>query len=86
MVDGVDTSSVSANLPSPSEDPEGALTAAVTLRGLAERLESAAVVAAIDQGWSWTQVAQALGVSKQAAHKKHTKKTSPKKTAKKGKT
>ena len=31
---------------------------------------SAAVAAALEQGWSWAQIAQALGVSKQAAHKR----------------
>ena len=79
MVDGMDTPGITSKLPSPTEDPEGALTAAVTLRGLAERLESAAVDTAIDQGWSWTQIAQALGVTKQAAHKKHTKRKTNKK-------
>ena len=74
MVDGMDVSGVESNLPSPVDNLEGALTAAVTLRNLGERLEAAAVQAAIDQGWSWTQVAQVLGVTKQAAHKKHTKK------------
>lgn len=59
------------SLPSPSEDPEAALNAAVALRNLSEGLEAEAVQAAIDQGWSWAQVAQALGVSRQAAHKKH---------------
>ncbi len=59
------------SLPSPTEDPEGALTASVTLRRLSERLEEDAVQAAIDQGWTWAEVAQALGVTRQAAHKKH---------------
>ena len=78
----MDAAGVESNLPSPTKNPEAALTAAVTLRSLAERLESAAVEAAISQGWSWTQVAQALGVSKQAAHKKHTKNTKIQKTEK----
>jgi DNA-binding XRE family transcriptional regulator len=25
----------------------------------------------VEQGWTWAQVAEALGVSRQAAHKKH---------------
>jgi ATP-dependent Clp protease ATP-binding subunit ClpA len=29
------------------------------------------VATAVGQGWSWSQIALALGVSKQAAHKKH---------------
>jgi DNA invertase Pin-like site-specific DNA recombinase len=42
----------------------------VALRRLADQLEQAAVERAIDQGWTWSQVAQALGVTKQAVHKK----------------
>lgn len=55
----------------PPEDPEAALAAVVALRHMAEQLEKKAVREAIKQGWSWSQVAQALGVSKQAAHKRH---------------
>ncbi len=62
---------LSQALPSPTDDPEAALSTAVALRNLAESLESAAVQAAMDQGWTWAQVAQALGVTRQAAHKKH---------------
>lgn len=57
-------------LPSP-DNPEEALAAVVALRRMAEQLERKAVKAAIAQGWSWSQVAEALGVSKQAAHKRH---------------
>jgi len=57
-------------LPSP-DNPEEALAAAVDLRQIAERLEQVAVERAIEQGWTWAQVAKALGVSRQAAHKKH---------------
>ena len=59
-----------AFLPSP-DDPAAALAAVVSLRVLADRLEQAAVAAALAQGWTWSQVAEALGVSKQAAHKRH---------------
>lgn len=58
------------SLPSP-DDPESALAAVVALRHMAEQLERKAVKEAISQGWSWSQVAGALGVSKQAAHKRH---------------
>ena len=51
-------------------DPEQALAAVVALRAMADKLELAAVQAALDQGWSWSQIAEALGVSKQAAHKR----------------
>jgi AraC-like DNA-binding protein len=57
------------DVPSPDE-PDRALAAVVALRRLADQLEQAAVERAIDQGWTWSQVAQALGVTKQAVHKK----------------
>jgi hypothetical protein len=59
-----------AALPSP-DDPAAALAAVVSLRLMADRLERAAVAAALAQGWTWSQVAEALGVTKQAAHKRH---------------
>lgn len=57
------------SLPSP-DDPAEALAAVVALRVMADRLERSAVDAALAQGWSWAQIAEALGVSKQAAHKR----------------
>ena len=54
----------------PAEDPEAALAAVVSLRRVVARLEVAAVVEAIDQGWTWAQVGEALGITAQAAHKK----------------
>lgn len=57
-------------IPSPSE-PAEALAAVVALRRLAEQLERAAVAHAIQQGWTWAEVAEALGVTRQAAHKRH---------------
>jgi DNA-binding NarL/FixJ family response regulator len=53
-----------------SNDPEAALAAVVALRLAADKLEQRAVKAALEQGWSWSQVAEALGISKQAAHKR----------------
>ncbi len=57
-------------VPDPS-NPLEALASVVSLRRLADRLESASVQAAIDQGWNWVQIADALGVTKQAVHKKY---------------
>jgi DNA invertase Pin-like site-specific DNA recombinase len=45
----------------------------VALRRLADRLEDAQVERALRDGWSWSQVAEALGVTRQAVHKKHAK-------------
>ncbi len=53
------------------EEPAEALAAVVALRRLADQLELAAVRVAIDDGWTWADVAEALGVTRQAAHKKH---------------
>lgn len=49
------------------------LAAVVALRDLANQLEDAAVERAMRDGWSWTQAAEALGVTRQAVHKKHLK-------------
>jgi hypothetical protein len=54
-----------------ADDPAEALAAVLALRRLADGLERAAVRRAIEDGWSWAQVADALGVTRQAAHKRH---------------
>ena len=45
----------------------------VALRRMLEALESAQVENAVVAGWSWARIAEVLGVSKQAVHKKHAK-------------
>ena len=55
------------------EDPADGLAAVVALRRLAEQLEAAQVERAMRAGWSWPEVAEALGVTRQAVHKKHAK-------------
>jgi hypothetical protein len=55
------------------EDPADALAAVAALRRLADQLEDAAVEQAMRAGWSWPDVAEALGVTRQAVHKKHGK-------------
>jgi DNA-directed RNA polymerase specialized sigma24 family protein len=52
------------------EDPAQALAAVLALRFMADKLERKAVRLALAQGWSWARIAEALGVSKQAAHKR----------------
>lgn len=57
--------------PPPTGGPADGLAAVVALRRLADQMEDAQVELAMTEGWSWTDVAQALGVSRQAVHKKH---------------
>lgn len=54
-----------------SQDPAVGLRAVRALRELVERLEALQVRNARSAGWTWEQVAQQLGVSRQAVHKKH---------------
>jgi transcriptional regulator with GAF, ATPase, and Fis domain len=56
-----------------TQDPADALAAVAALRRLADQVEDAAVEQAMRAGWSWPQVAEALGVTRQAVHKKHAK-------------
>jgi predicted transcriptional regulator len=63
-----------------SQDPAGwpaevadRLAAVAALRRLADQLEDVAVEEAMRAGWSWPEVAEALGVTRQAVHKKHAK-------------
>ena len=54
-----------------STDPAVGLAAVAALRRLLESLEALQVDNARERGWSWQQIATALGVSKQAVHKKY---------------
>jgi hypothetical protein len=62
---------VAALTPDPLGAPADQLAAVVALRELADQLEDAGVEVALRDGWSWTEVAEALGVTRQAVHKKH---------------
>lgn len=53
------------------DDPLEALTALTELRREVDRRETVLVRRARVRGASWSAVAIALGVSRQAAHKKH---------------
>ncbi len=52
-------------------DPETALRALSALRQELDEIESELVSRALQAGASWSQIAQAIGISKQAAHRKH---------------
>ena len=59
--------------PTIPEDPAAALAAVGALRRIADRLEDAAVERAVSRGWSFVQIAEALGVTRQAVQKKHSR-------------
>lgn len=54
-----------------SRDPEVGLRAVASLRLLTDRLQRLQVANARDHGWSWQQIADVLGVSRQAVHKRY---------------
>lgn len=56
-------------------DPAVGLRAVAALRRLLEQLEALQVDRARTLGWSWADIAEGLGVSKQAVHKKHARRT-----------
>ena len=66
-------------VPDVQSEPAEALAAVGSLRRLADQIEDAAVRQAVQDGWSWQQIADALGVTRQAAHKKHARKLQTKK-------
>lgn len=62
-----------ADIAADTRDPRTGLRAVASLRALADRLELAQVEAALRAGLSWSEVADALGVTRQAVHKKYAK-------------
>jgi hypothetical protein len=54
-----------------ADDPAEGLRAALALRRLAERVETNQVAVARARGWSWQQIGDALGVTRQSVHAKH---------------
>lgn len=54
-----------------SADPAVGLRAVASLRILLERLETLHVGGARARGWSWQEIADLLGVTKQTVHRKH---------------
>lgn len=72
-MDAAAVASMAAN----TSDPAAGLRAVAALRRLADTLELAQVEAALAAGMGWSQIAQMLGVSRQAVHKKYAKRVSP---------
>jgi hypothetical protein len=70
----MDIEKLSASLT--SEDPEIGLRASLALHRLAERLEANQVASAREKGWSWQQIGDALGVTRQSVHTKYSKEPS----------
>lgn len=56
-----------------SDDPAVGLRASLALHRLAERVEASHVALARQQGWSWQQIGEALGVTRQSVHLKYGK-------------
>lgn len=54
-----------------SDDPEVGLRASLALHRLAERVEAHQVASAREKGWSWQQIGDALGVTRQSVHTKY---------------
>ena len=54
-------------------EPLGTLRAVVATRRRLDEVEARYVEKAVLAGRSWSEIANALGVSKQAAHKRHAK-------------
>ncbi|MFY1688795.1 helix-turn-helix domain-containing protein [Plantactinospora sp. WMMB782] len=52
-------------------DPDAALRAVARLRRLVEQVEAEQVAAARRAGWSWSDIAVRLGVTKQTVHRKY---------------
>jgi hypothetical protein len=57
----------------PEIDPATGLRAVAALHRLAERVEATHVAAARRAGWSWEQIGDALGVTRQSVHAKYGK-------------
>jgi hypothetical protein len=65
----MDASNLTADLE--SDDPAVGLRAVGVLHRLAEQVEAVNVKRARERGWSWEQIGDALGVSRQSAHAKY---------------
>ncbi|MCK2035088.1 hypothetical protein KZC51_02970 [Microbacterium sp. SSW1-49] len=66
-----------ADIAADTSDPRAGLRAVASLRRLADTLELRQVEAALRAGIGWQGIADALGVTRQAVHKKHAKRIDP---------
>jgi hypothetical protein len=66
-VDAIDLAAIATQ----ARDPHEALSAVAALRRQLAEVEAVRVAEALREGSSWSQVATALGISRQAAHKRH---------------
>lgn len=53
------------------DDPAKGLRAVLALKRLAEQVEASQVAVARSQGWSWQQIGDALGITRQSIHAKY---------------
>ncbi len=65
------TSPALATVAADTSNPRAGLRAVASLRTLADTLELRQVEAALRAGLSWREIADALGVTRQAVHKKY---------------
>jgi len=59
-----------------SDDPALGLRASLALHRLAEKVEANHVASAREKDWSWQQIGDALGVTRQSVHTKYNKESS----------
>ena len=71
LADAVVTDLAALVAQSGNDDPRAALEATASARRALERVEAVQVRRARMQGRTWAEIAAALGVSKQAVHKKY---------------
>jgi len=74
ILTGMDIEKLSVNIS--SDEPAIGLRASLALHRLAERVEANQVAAARQKGWSWQQIGDALGVTRQSVHTKYNKESS----------
>jgi DNA-binding NarL/FixJ family response regulator len=71
MIDAGPAADIAKNLD--HRDPAVGLRSVAALRRLLEQLEALQVANARALGWSWQDIAEALGVTKQTVHRKHSR-------------